>query len=410
MKNKIKKFTNNSKKESITILSKLIAAKTDNPPGNEILAVNIIKEFFQKNKIKYQIICNPKTKNRPNIIGYLGPDPKQGNKSNIPKKSKEKIKKILLVLHTDVVPAGDNWNTPPFKATIKNGKIYGRGTSDNKGPLGAALMTLKFLKQYESKLKHQILLACVSDEETGGTSNAGIEYLLEKKLITADFTIVPDIAGNMKILDIAEKGIINLKITALGKSAHGSTPDEGINAIILLTELIQKLKNYTLKHKSHKYLSKPTINFGTILGGDAANMVAAHCETILNIRYIPSQTKNKIIAEIKKISLPLEQKGKNGKFKFEVLADAKPHEINPKSKEVQIMLNLLNKELNIKASLNGISGATFAKWLNISGIPAIGWGFGNNNQAHIANEHIKEKEYHKFIEALTLICWKLSSE
>ncbi|MBM4066970.1 MAG: M20 family metallopeptidase, partial [Planctomycetes bacterium] len=110
-------YMQNEEKEIIDLTCKLINAKTENPPGDEILAVRIVEDFFQSLQIPCKIF--EKTKNRANIVGYIG----KGKPA------------LLVACHLDVVPAGDDWKRNPFEAWIENGRIYGRGSSDNKGQM-----------------------------------------------------------------------------------------------------------------------------------------------------------------------------------------------------------------------------------------------------------------------------------
>ncbi len=87
----------------------------------------------------------------------------------------------------------------------------------------------KYLKENESGLKRLFLLAGVADEERG--SALGMEYLLDECGIHADYAIIPDVANNMQMIDVTEKGALFLEITSFGKQAHGSTPERGINAV-----------------------------------------------------------------------------------------------------------------------------------------------------------------------------------
>ena len=120
-------YINDKMQEIIDVLSKLISVNTENPPGNEIAAVHIVKEYFESCGIEYKLF--EKVKDRSNIIGYIG----KGKPA------------ILIVCHLDVVPAGDGWSGDPFKARIKNGRVYGRGANDNKGAMASMMILAKYL-------------------------------------------------------------------------------------------------------------------------------------------------------------------------------------------------------------------------------------------------------------------------
>lgn len=350
----------------LKILKQLIAANTSNPPGNEYKAAKIVTEFFDEHKIKYKIIS--KNDARPNIIGYIG----KGNP------------KLMIACHTDTVPAGKGWKTDPFKAVVKKGFVYGRGTIDNKGPLTSLLVAAKELKNVEKRLKGQLLIAAVADEEVG--SEYGLKYVI--KQIRPDYAIIPDVSGNMKTISVAEKGLLWLNIVFKGKQAHGARPDLGDNAIHKAVKFIGLINKYKMKFNPHPILSKPTINIGRINGGDAPNMVPGECSITLDIRLIPGQNKKIIVDEIKKIA------DKSGKNVMNILQYQEPTEVKDNN-----LINVIRKnakKIGIKTKLIGLDGATVSKMLIKKGIPAVGFSIGDSKLGHQANERISIKEMKDF--------------
>ncbi len=182
---KVEKAVDAQKAGMIKLLSDLLARNTANPPGNEFFAAEVVKEFFEREKIAYRIF--EKQKGRSNIIGYIG-------------KGKPRL---IIACHMDTVPAGDGWKSNPFRARVEGDRIYGRGAVDNKGPLAGMLIAGKILKRLEPSLRCQVMLACVADEEMG--SEFGMRYLLDSGL-DAEYAIVPDIEHELKKIDVAEKG------------------------------------------------------------------------------------------------------------------------------------------------------------------------------------------------------------
>jgi succinyl-diaminopimelate desuccinylase len=357
--------------EFISLLKTLIQINTTNPPGNEIEMEKIIIPFLEKYEIEYSIHRSDKT--RSNIIANIGP---------------KNTKSLLIACHMDVVPAGDGWYTDPFKAVIKNEKIYGRGTTDNKGQLAVCLMALKNLKKIEHKLKNQIILVMVSDEELG--SKHGIIYLLENNLIKADYAIIPDTSGNMKEIVVGEKGIIKMEYTFFGKQAHGSTPSAGINANILASDFIQKIKNNPLKFTPHPKFEDPTINIGIINGGSAFNIVPAKCKLILDIRTIPGLSANHIKEQLDIIA------STSGKFQSEILMQTEPMYIGSDCEVVDLIKNSTKQTIEITPKEITIGGGTVSKDLVNHSIKSVGFSCGNHSQVHASNEHIEIKELENF--------------
>ncbi|MBI4447816.1 M20 family metallopeptidase [Candidatus Woesearchaeota archaeon] len=360
-----------NKKELIAILEELIRQKTVNPPGNEYLAAKIVKKRFEELKISYKTF--EKQKGRTNILGYIGKGKPQ----------------LLIAAHLDVVPEGTGWKTPAFHPVLKGDKIYGRGACDNKGPLAAMLVLASRLKKVEAKLRGTVIIAALADEEKG--SDLGMKYLINECKLKPDWAIIPDVGGYMKRVIIAEKGILEIKITAKGKQAHASTPEKGINAIEIICGFIKKLKKHKFKYKQHPLLKKPTLNIGMIKGGFAPNAVPGQCELEIDIRFLPSQKKEQIIREIKSLA------PKN--VKIQITQCTPPSQVKKESKLVKTLIKNL-KAKGIKAECKGMGGVTVAKNLVLSGAEAIAFGPGGDDAAHISNEWISLKELQKFIEIM----------
>ncbi len=149
---------------------------------------------------------------------------------------------IWLMAHIDVVPEGDVklWNTPPFEAVVKDGRIYGRGSEDNNQASVTGIFAAKALKEAGITPTCNVGLLLVADEECG--NSFGAEYVLKNHrdlFGKNDVVIVPD-AGNSAgdEIEVAEKTTLWLKVTAKGKQAHGAYPSSGINAHRITANII----------------------------------------------------------------------------------------------------------------------------------------------------------------------------
>ncbi len=382
------KVVDSEKREMIKLLSKLIAADTTNPPGNEWRAAKVVGTFFRKNRIRYRIF--EKEKGRTNIIGYIG-------------KGKPRL---IIACHLDVVPAGDGWKTDPFKAKISKGKIYGRGSVDDKGPLASMLIAGKILRRFEKKLKGQIILACVADEEKG--SKYGMYYLLKEGKLKGEYGIVPDVERRMRIIDVAEKGLLHLKITSFGKQAHGSRPEQGVNAVWNMIEFLNLLKKYKMKFRKHSLLSDPTNNLGLIRGGKAPNIVPGECEVLLDFRYLPSQKAKGIIKDLKNMFRQVRKKNRKAKFRLDIVDSQRPVEVEKDNVLARTISKYAKKVIGKKPGLVGLPGTTVVKPLVEKGILAVGFSPGKEI-AHQANEYISVRELSDFSKILCLVCLDMLS-
>jgi acetylornithine deacetylase/succinyl-diaminopimelate desuccinylase family protein len=370
------------KREMTRLLGKLIAADTTNPPGNERKAAKVVEKFFRKNSIRYRVF--EKGKKRTNIIGYIG-------------KGKPRL---IVACHLDVVPAGSGWKSDPFRMKVRGGKAYGRGANDDKGPLASVLIAGKILKSLENRLKGQVVLACVADEERG--SKYGMYYLLEKGKLEGEYAIVPDIAHSMRKIDVAEKGLLHLKITSLGKQAHGSSPEKGVNAVWNMVEFLNLLKKYRMRFRRHPLLSGPTSNLGVIRGGHASNIVPGECEVHLEFRYLPSQKREDITKGIKSMFREVKEKNRKARFRLEVVDDQKPVEVDSDNILVRKIRKHAKEVIGNYPGITGLSGTTVVKPLVRKRILAVGYSPGVE-VAHMANEFMSISELVAFAKILCLV-------
>ncbi|MBT3880451.1 MAG: ArgE/DapE family deacylase [Candidatus Scalindua sp.] len=387
MEEHIISYMQDHEEEIVRLSTELIGANTVNPPGNEYLAVNIIKKYFNAHDIKYDIF--EKITGRANIVGYIG----KGKPT------------LLIACHLDVVPPGDGWDTDPFKSVVKDGRIFGRGANDNKGQMAPMLVLAKLLKDNESSLNGSLLLIGAADEEKG--SRLGLEYLLDECGISADYAIIPDVANNMKIIDVGEKGALFLNITSYGKQAHGSTPEKGINAIWNMIELLNQLRELKYKCLTHELFSPPTLNLGTISGGAAHNIVPAKCEVKLDIRYLPGETEKEILNNIYAIITSVKKHNSTAKFDITVDTHLPPTQVSADNPLISLISKHTESILGIKPVPIGFSGVTVSKQLIEKGIMAVGFGPGDEDQSHIANESIKIQELIDFGKIMGLVIFDI---
>jgi succinyl-diaminopimelate desuccinylase len=344
--------------------------------GEEYRVAEIVTRELEKSGIAYEIFA--RMEGRPNVISKLG----QGKSGQC----------LLMPAHMDVVPAGEGWDTDPFKVVEKDDKLFGRGTLDNKGPLVSILVAAEILKKLgiDQQLRGELMVAALSDEEAEDPDgiNYGIGYLIEEKLIQPTLSVVPDIGGNMLEIDVAEKGRTVIKITAIGKQAHGSTPEKGINAVYMMAKLVNELEKIQFKYEVHPVLGHPTLNLGEIHGGAASNIVPGSCYIYIDIRAVPGQTEEILLGQIQDCidNVP------NGNFKVEIVSTNQPHAISPDVELVRKIQSNAREFLNIEPQAIGQGGGTYAKTMCLNGITAVGWGPGDDNAFHVANEYIEIKQ------------------
>lgn len=186
---------------------------------------------------------------------------------------------VLFVCHTDTVPVSGDWSRDPFSGELIDGRlIHGRGSVDMKGGLAVAVNAVAFAAR--EGLSAGLLMT--SDEEIGalGATQAAAELSLAQP---PALVVVPEATDNK--FSRGHRGVAWFRIHAHGRSAHASTPSEGVNAISLLSEhVISRLE--TLPTNTDPYLGTDTVNLGAINGGQAPNMVPDHAELTLDLRTV----------------------------------------------------------------------------------------------------------------------------
>lgn len=220
--------------DTLHLLQELIRIDTSNPPGNETSAAYLVHALLARNGIFSEVIES--APGRGNLIARLKGD---GSKPA-----------MILLGHLDVVPADPTeWQIPPFSGEIKDGEIWGRGSLDMKGMVAMETEAFLRLKSQHVPLGGDVILVLTADEEAGGRE--GAEFLVKnhwdkieaKYLLTEGSVGIRKDGMNVYAIQVAEKGVAWMKITAHGTSGHGSMPEED-NAVVRLAEAVEKLAHH----------------------------------------------------------------------------------------------------------------------------------------------------------------------
>jgi len=210
---------------------------------------------------------------------------------------------IMLHAHIDTVPiAADeahHWSVDPYAAIIKDGRVYGKGSVDDKAPLAAMMHTLLYAAQ-QGTLHGTLVLVAAAEEEVGG--QLGTRWLADNgHLPPADFIIVGEQTHNR--VATAHKGVMRATVRTTGKSVHATNPDRGVNAITAMARAVLALEAYhhRLAERVHPLVGVPTCNVGVIHGGSTANAVPDSCVVYLDRRMIPSEDPAEVQREMQAV-------------------------------------------------------------------------------------------------------------
>ncbi|NJF25608.1 M20 family metallo-hydrolase [Thermococcus sp. Bubb.Bath] len=331
---------------------------------------------------------------RPSILAYY--HGQEGDKSP----------RLWILTHMDVVPPGDlsKWTvTEPFKPLVRDGKVYGRGSEDNGQSLVASLYAVKAMMNLGIRPKRTVILAFVSDEETG--SHYGVEWLVKNHpelFRKDDLVLVPD-GGNEEgtFIEVAEKSILWFKLKVRGRQVHASMPDKGLNAHRVALDLAYHLDK--LLHEKYgekdELFDPPESTFEPTMvrnPADSPNIAPGEHEIVFDCRVLPEYSLDDVLNDVSALAEEVKERHKkelDGKVlpevEVEILqrGDAAPP-TDPNSEIVVLLRKALKKLRGKEAVVGGIGGGTFAAFFRRLGIPAVVWAT-LDEMAHQPNEYAK---------------------
>jgi succinyl-diaminopimelate desuccinylase len=376
--------------EQIEFLQKLVRTKSSNPftPENsfsdnpiEIEVAKLIKQKLEEFGLSPEF--KGISSNRPNVICEIKGD---GEKT------------LILNGHMDTIVPPENYSFDPYGGEIKNGKLLGVGSADMKASLSIFVYVAKALINLDLKLKGNLILTFVVDEEPGACSKYGTQYLLEHGL-RGNAAIVAE-PGTKKIC-IGHRGGYRFKLITLGESVHTGISEwerkeKGKNAIIEMAKVIHLLQEIEIPFNPSSTFPnrKPVFSFPTkIAGGQSINVIPDKCESYGDVRLLPNNTPQQI-KEI--IAEKLDKASVN--YQIQDILSVPAVEISPAEKIVGLLSKHSKDILENQPILEG-AGPWNDGWMFISrGIPAI-CGFGPDGEGvHSQDECVYFESLRKITE------------
>jgi succinyl-diaminopimelate desuccinylase len=198
---------------------------------------------------------------------------------------------VVLHGHIDVVPG----RPEQFVPRIDGDRLFGRGAYDMKGGLASMMVAARDLAEQDAVRVH---LVVVSDEESDEITQRGSDYLVEQGY-TGDFAITGE-PTDLHI-GVQAKGVLAMRIEVSGKSAHGSTPWLGDNAVLKAIDVFRQIESMPFSRESSEFFDRPSISLGRIIGGDVINKVPDLCAMDVDVRYLPGQDPEEILEGVREI-------------------------------------------------------------------------------------------------------------
>jgi len=358
----------NNYAEILTVLEKLISFDTTSYKSNLPL-IEFVKQYLDHPNIEVTLNFNEQS-SKANLFATTGPKDVPG---------------FLLSGHTDVVPVeGQVWDSNPFKATIKNNNIYGRGTADMKGFIACALVVFK--NAADLRLKKPLHLCLSYDEEIGCVGVRGILEQLSSLIVQPKFVII----GEPTMMQIAtgHKGKAVFQVSCFGQEGHSALAPNFDNAIHVAMQFVQSLiesQNFLEDQGNQDAgfdITYSTIHVGKINGGKALNIVPNLCQLDYEIRNVAQDSieniQNNILSNFSK-------KTNISKFHIETINEYPGLDTNPKDSAVKTVQNLLPNTASTTKVSFGTEGGLFKQYINC---PILVCGPGTIEVAHKPNEYI----------------------
>ena len=298
-----------SNREALADLTlELLSVDTTNPPGETRALADTVEGILEGAPVDVDRFAVDPAK--PNLLVTL---------------PGERDRTLLFNGHFDTVPFdADAWSTNPLGERAGD-RLYGRGATDMKGPLAAMLFAIEAFSQTDTTPPVDLQFAFVSDEEVSG--DAGLPALLDADLLDADACVIgePTCEAGQHSVTVADRGSIWLTLEAAGEAAHGSRPMLGENAIDRLYAAVQAVRTRfgdrelelddataSVVEESVEYyapsmgaetarelFTSPSINLGTVEGGEAINSVPRSARAGVDIRLTAGVDTSVMLAEIR---------------------------------------------------------------------------------------------------------------
>lgn len=355
----------------VELTAQLVSIDTQNPPGFETAAISTCRaalEPFGAACEEFEVAAG-----RTSLLARVS-----GGRPGLPT--------LIVNGHLDVVPVDfSGWKHEPFRASVEDGRVYGRGTADMKGGIAAAIEAIAALRRAGRPLACDVVFHLVADEERGGA--LGTDALVAAGLVHGDACLVPEPTG-MQVC-VAERGLLVATITVHGRPAHGSNPRDGVSAIEQAARVVLALHAADFGPPDHPLLGRPTCNIGVIQGGTGHNTVAEQCVLQADRRLLPGVTRDEAAAELRARIDAIGDPDLSYDLEITVFGEAS--ELDPDHGFVDQVRRAVAAASRggVEPATIGMAFTTDARFVrNQAGIPAVVCGPGDVAQAHTNDEFV----------------------
>src|ERR1700733_4529828 len=402
--------------EMISFLQDLVRVPTVNPPGeNYIAGAELIgkqlKQFgYETHYIPAEGLAEHTAQHpRMNVLGRMeGSTPRPNLHFNG---------------HFDVVPVGGDWTVDPFAAEIRDGKLYGRGVSDQKAGIAASIFAIEAIRRAGMRLLGTVEQSGSVDEESGGF--AGVAFMAKQGWIgqdKTDYVIITE-PTNVDRVCLGHRGVYWFKVTTHGRIAHGCMPHFGVSAIDHLADFLHgvthELKPVLATRKTAAPVEPPgsrfaSINVNAVFGGQPEDgtqtpCVADRSGAIFDRRFLSEENFDEVRDEIHAMLADLQAKNPEFKYKMEDLMIVHPVHTDENCDLVQAISGSVETIFGHKPQLTASPGTYDQKHVvRIASVDqCIAYGPGILNQAHLPDEYCLIEDVIKSAKVMALTTLQL---
>jgi acetylornithine deacetylase/succinyl-diaminopimelate desuccinylase family protein len=368
-----------SETRTASILQELVRARSQNPHDGEARVATYVASFLRDRGL--EVAMQDVFPGRANVVGRL-----RGVGGG---------KTLAFNTHMDTVPEGTGWTHEPFAGEIVDGSVYGRGSADAKGPLAAFLAAIEAIVASGIRLRGDLLLTAVVDEETG---SAGARKLVPS--LAADLADGMALVGEPTSMQvgIAHRGSLRPVIAVEGRAAHSSRPEQGVNAIYQSIPVLNAIQAYAerIRSRSHPLCGSPSAAVTMMSAGVAENVIPGRCEMTLDRRMIPGEVESEVVAEIEAML-------EGARIDRFLATTGSASELEPGHPLVALAVASATAATGRPAAVIGLSGACDMTHFRAHGVPCVVLGPGDSAQAHQPDEHIPVRELNEGALAYVLV-------
>ena len=319
--------------------------------------------------------------------------------------------KLLLATHYDIVVPGKGWKQSPFQMRVVGERAFGRGTSDDKGAIVAALSATRELLRTGSKVNVSLLIT--PDEEVGG--RLGLGYLMNEGGIKGDAAVVLD--SGPEVMSIGASGAIWGKVLVTGKQGHAGEPHNAMNAINLSIPLLKGLSEYSKRREKslsrilafpnspHKFIHG-RFSITMLRAGEKENIIPGECEARFDLRINPDENAEHVKSELKRYFRQLTRRlHLKASLEYDCERGFANYFTNPNHPLVKKFVNAVKSASGRAPKIAGEFGANDGQYFAKQRIPVVCYGPSRaDNRFHGIDEFVYIKDLDLIKRTIVHLC------